>query len=385
MTDPGVAAEAVGKDGIQKSLVLVVDDEPINLQVLEKMLTSAGFDVVTAGSGPECREKVRICSPDIILLDVMMPGENGFETCVELKRDTACRDIPLIFVSALSDVANKVRGLELGAVDYVSKPFEKSEVLARIRVHLKLKRAMRALIEEQTAKLRTLSEAQRSILVDPAACPEAGFAVRYSPAQEAGGDFYDVFALGTGAYCYFVADICGHDLGASLVTSSLKALLRQNSGPLYTPVETMETMNSILRGFLRNGRYVTAQSVHLDRRLRTATVVSAGHPPPIHVPAKGAPVLLEAEGDILGVFPSVYLEQRVVALSKGDRLYLYTDGLMEWQDADGQGRQRGSEALIRLCGETMRLPLENAMTTVFDGMFAGREKLDDVVLLGVEV
>lgn len=366
--------------------VLIIDDESINLMVLKGMLKAAGFVTLVATDGPSGRTLAAQESPDIILLDIMMPRENGFETLRKLKQDPASTDIPVIFISALTDVDNKVHGLETGAVDYITKPFEKAEVIARIRLHLKLKLAHRAVIEEQAARLRQISEAQQSILVRPEDLPEAKYAIRYVPILEAGGDFYDVFPVGSKSFCYFMADISGHDLGASFVTSSLKALVRQNSGPLYTPPETLKNINSVLKTILQDGKYITAQSCFLNRGFNQLTVVNAGHPPAIFVSREGAAKFLDAEGDIIGAFESICLEPLQLQVEKGDRIYMYTDGLTERFDKNRQSREHGENALLELCKECHGLPLAQAVHEIVDKLVpdpAAQE--DDLVLLGVEV
>lgn len=370
----------------QTPRVLVIDDESINVMVLRGMLQAAGFETLSAEDGPTGRELAAREQPDIILLDIMMPMENGFDTCHRLKQDPRCTDIPIIFISALSDVDNKVRGLETGAVDYITKPFEKAEVMARIRLHLKLRLAQNAIIESQAARLQQIAEAQKSILVQPEDYPEARFAIKYVPILEAGGDFYDVFPTGAKSFCFFAADISGHDLGASFVTSSLKALVRQNSGPLYTPTETMKNINSVLKTILKDGKYLTAQACYLHRGLAQLTVLNAGHPPAIYVDNAGQAEFLQADGDILGAFDTVCLEPITRRVKKGDRFYLYTDGLTERFDSDKQSRTLGEEALLALCQDCQNLPLDRAVETIVDnivGQQAAQE--DDLVLMGVEV
>lgn len=366
--------------------VLVVDDEQINVLVLKGMLQVAGFSILTAQDGPSGREVARQAKPDIILLDIMMPGETGFETCRLLKQDPATTDIPVIFISALADVENKVRGLEIGAVDYITKPFEKAEVMARIRLHLKLKLAHRAVIEEQASKLRQISEAQKSILVNPEDYPDAKFAIQYVPILEAGGDFYDVFPTIRNCFCYFVGDISGHDLGASFVTSSLKALVRQNSGPLYTPLETMKNINSVLKSILRDGKYLTAQGVFLHRGFSQLVLLNAGHPAPVYLPVDGKACFLEAEGDILGAFENICIEPLTQQVSSGDRIFLYTDGLIERFGEHKRSTQAGAQELLDLCEAFRDDPIERAVAGVVERSFPDlRMQQDDIVLLGIEV
>ncbi|AOY84166.1 response regulator [Moorena producens JHB] len=136
-----------------KNLILVVDDTPTNLSVISQALHNAGFTVAVETDGESAIEQVNYNQPDLILLDVMMPGIDGFETCKRLKANPSNRDIPVIFMTALTDTVDKVKGLSIGAVDYITKPFQQDEVLARVRIHLQLRHLTRTL-DEQNARLK---------------------------------------------------------------------------------------------------------------------------------------------------------------------------------------------------------------------------------------
>ncbi|MEG5034003.1 response regulator [Microcoleus sp. AT3-D2] len=136
----------------QENTILVVDDTPTNLQVLFDVLSEQGYRVAIAKNGETALQRVQSSEPNLILLDVMMPGIDGFETCQRLKANPATRDIPVIFMTALSDSVDQVKGLSLGAVDYITKPIQHEEVLARIRVHLQLRNATR-IMEQRTNEL----------------------------------------------------------------------------------------------------------------------------------------------------------------------------------------------------------------------------------------
>jgi signal transduction histidine kinase len=140
-------------DNSHTSVILIVDDTPTNLEVLSEALTDAGFEVAVATRGESAIKQAEYDPPDMILLDVMMPGIDGFETCQQLKLNPKTKDIPVIFMTALSDTLDKLKGLSLGAVDYVTKPFQQAEVLARIQIHLKL-RNMSLALEEQNIRLK---------------------------------------------------------------------------------------------------------------------------------------------------------------------------------------------------------------------------------------
>ena len=194
--------------------ILVVDDDATNVMVLESMLKKEGYRTLRAGNGREAMEIAKKRKPDLILLDIMMPEIDGFQACRTLQQDSTTTDIPVIFLSALDEVDSKVKAFDIGAVDYVGKPFHKAEVLARVRLHLKLNLSRVQALQAQTEKLQQLHEAQQAILVTPADMPHAKFGVSYSPLHEAGGDFYDVLTISDDIFGYFVADISGHDLKA---------------------------------------------------------------------------------------------------------------------------------------------------------------------------
>ena len=140
----------------EAELILVVDDTPANLDVISEALTDAGYEVAIATDGERALKQVQYTLPSLILLDVMMPGINGFETCRRLKADAATKDIPVMFMTALSDTADKIKGFQLGAVDYITKPFEETEVLARVNTHIKLRNLNKELeqrVADRTAEL----------------------------------------------------------------------------------------------------------------------------------------------------------------------------------------------------------------------------------------
>ncbi len=128
-----------------RGTLLIVDDIPENISVLFNFLIANGFKVLVAEDGENALEKAIYARPHLILLDVIMPGIDGFETCYRLKNDARTREIPVVFMTALADTLDKVRGFELGAVDYVTKPFHQEEVLARINTHLTIRNLQKEL------------------------------------------------------------------------------------------------------------------------------------------------------------------------------------------------------------------------------------------------
>ena len=366
--------------------VLVIDDSPIDRLMLSSILKKEGYHTIAASDGSEGIQRAREFQPDIILLDVLMPGENGFETCAKIKMDALTSSIPVIFLSSANDKSSRISGLNGGGVDYITKPFETEEVLARLRIHLRIRQAFKALVEQQKYQLSQLTSAQQAILVQPEEIPDAHFAVYYRPLHAAGGDFYDVVPLGDGIDGFFSADICGHDLGAAFVTSALKVLLRQNFNSLYTPSEIMTLLNSVLLPVLNEGVLISACCVRLNRRSERLTVVDAGHPPLLHLDVNGNANLISAKGDLLGAFEAPYFESVEVKVAKGDRLFFFSDGLIENYHANVVSRKEGMSYLVEALVSRHKLPLaEMVEEAVQDICTSNEDPGDDLLLLGVEV
>lgn len=365
-------------------LILIIDDDPANRVILERILNTSGFATIKAQTGTEGRDKARKHTPDLILLDIMMPGESGFETLQRLKAEPVTSSVPVIFLSALDDLGSKVKGFELGAVDFVTKPFEPLEILARVRTNIKVVQAYRIVIAEQAEKLRQIGAAQQEMLIRPEDLPEARFAVRYKPALEAGGDYYDVFPV-SGGFGYVVADISGHDLKTSFITSGIKALLRQNAGPLFTPVETLTTINKVLHDVLPQGTFLTAAYIVLNAARNQLTVLSAGHPPPIFLGAHGEVEILRAEGDILGPFPHIVLTPLFRPVTPGDRVFLYTDGVLNTHGKDKRSYTAAIGDLVGGCEACRPLPLAACPDALQERTGHGTSARDDAVMLVFEV
>ncbi|MEB3295055.1 MAG: response regulator [Synechococcales bacterium] len=153
-------------DGLnQENTILVVDDTPTNLQILFDLLSEQSYRVAIAKNGETALQRIETFQPNLILLDVMMPGIDGFETCQRLKANPDTRDIPVIFMTALSDSVDKVKGLRLGAVDYITKPIQHEEVLARIQVHLQLRNTTRSLEHRTTELNKVVKDLQQAQLL----------------------------------------------------------------------------------------------------------------------------------------------------------------------------------------------------------------------------
>lgn len=362
-------------------LVFVVDDDSSIIRTIDGFLKRAGFRTDSAGDVAGALQGIRAKRPDLVLLDVNLPDGSGFDVCRTLHNEASAFTTPVLFISANEDTSTKVRGFEVGGVDYITKPIVGAEVVARVRTHLRLKHAYERLAELQAERLQQLASAQRNLMPSPQDVPEARFQVSIRQVLTAGGDFYDVIPTGQGVVDYLVADASGHDLAASLWTASLKALAAEYAGPLNLPVEIVRSINSSLRHILPRGAFFTLIYARVNRQTGRASLVNAGHPPVIVCrPAADEPLILRQEGDVVGAFDDAVFGVAELTLETGDRIFLYTDGLIE----NGGPYEEGLQNLARACQRRQKLPLQDAIPAVVDDVMVGQSPADDTLLMGIE-
>lgn len=325
-----------GNENAPLQTLLLVDDSSINLELLKDTLDGLGYRLLEASNGQRALEIARAERPDLILLDIMMPGMDGFEVCLQLRQEEVTAGIPVIFLSALDGLEDKVHGLGLGAVDYISKPFRLQEVIARVHTHLtidQLKRKVQKQRDELESELQQVAETQRSLLLKD--LPEVSglrLAVLYETSRYAGGDLFDVLSLSGNRWGILVADAEGHSTPAAVLMAMCCALLRSCSGNVGDPAAVLDYLN---RGLCRvsSSRLVTALYTVYDAERRQLSFARAGHPAPLLFrPSTGLATEILCEGIYpLGLSP--YGEGAVpvldFSLQSGDQVLFYTDGLIE--------------------------------------------------------
>lgn len=327
--------------------VLIVDDNEINRRLLRAMLRGEPCRLMVAGDGAEALALVREAPPDLILLDIMMPGMDGYQVCAELARDPRTAHVPVVFLSALSEVADKIKGLELGAVDYITKPFDAGEVRARVRNQLKIQRLSEALrranrdLREQQAlidlDLRAAATIQRGLVPaapPPLAAVELGW--RFVPCERVGGDLFNVVEIGAHHLAAYVIDVSGHGVPAAMVTVSLSQFLQpgrlgQARDGAIVPLEPTEVLRRLDREYPigRFDRFCTVAYALLDLRDGGLRYAVAGHPPPLVLRADRRVDALDAGGPIIGLGLGLDFDSGETRLAPGDRLTLYSDGIVE--------------------------------------------------------
>lgn len=367
----------------QASKILIVDDDTLSRSVCVEPLLAEGLDVVEAASGEEGLQLAFRETPDLILMDVMMPGMDGFETAREIKKSTAMGDVPVIFMTSLEDRESRAKGFAYGAVDYLTKPAYREELLARIRVHLRLRQSYQALARQQLQQLESLRQAQTSLLPQAEEMPEARFAASYIPLSNAGGDFFDVFQSGKDTFDYLVADVSGHDLGASLPTSAIKALIRQNATMAYSPGDSLRLLNTHLATVFAEGQYATLGYLRLNHSSGEGSWTNAGHLPAVQLGAE--PRLIDVPGSPIGCFDFFEAGYAEFSLRPGDRLLLLSDGIVEQVRGASVSRAVGFENLLSACRQHQAAALEDFPEVLLRELHPDPATAeDDLLLLGIE-
>jgi sigma-B regulation protein RsbU (phosphoserine phosphatase) len=373
------------------STILVVDDNPVNLQLVVRTLHGSGHRVLAARSGQAALEIVERTRPDLLLLDISMPGMDGFEVCRALNAKGSTRETAVIFLSARADVEDKVSGLNLGAVDYLTKPIQAEEVLARVSNHLArlhLQRQLRQSRDRLDKELANAAHMQRLILprVMPTH-PAVEFAAFYQTSRHAGGDYYDVLDLGAGRFGVMVADVSGHGAPAAIVMAMIRAVLHTYPGLADDPSAVLNHLNRHFEYLWDTSMFATAIYAVIDAKRRTMRIACAGHPPPFlvrlgdavrEVPVDATVFLLMTD---LGTVPCTEH-----ALRPGDRVVFYTDGILERQTPDEAMYDADRmKAVLERVGALDPIAIVAQAVADVEMFAAGREPDDDQTLLVVGI
>jgi sigma-B regulation protein RsbU (phosphoserine phosphatase) len=317
---------------VQKS-ILIVDDTPINIGVISGALKDS-FATKVATSGEKAlaiasaKEK-----PDLILLDVMMPEMDGYEVCRRLKANPDTRDIPVIFLTSQTEAEDETKGFEVGAVDYIHKPFSAAVVKARVRTHLMLREA-HAQIAQQLVEINTELEMARQIQLSilPSSTPQIkgmDIVARYIPMTSVAGDFYDFIVVDETHVGILIADVSGHGLPAALIASMLQVALTAQARHASEPAKVLAGLNLALCGKFQHN-FVTAAYAYVDLEKGTLSYAGAGHPPLLlWRKSTGAASQLLENGLVMGQFEEATYDSLQVPIEAGDRFVLYTDGILE--------------------------------------------------------
>ncbi|ANC06513.1 MULTISPECIES: fused response regulator/phosphatase [Bacillus] len=324
--------------------ILIVDDNPVNIFVIEKILKQAGYhDLVSLNSAQELFEYIQFGKDssrhneiDLILLDIMMPEIDGLEVCRRLQKEEKFKDIPIIFVTALEDANKLAEALDMGAMDYITKPINKVELLARMRVALRLKSELNW-HKEQEENLRNeldlATQVQRNLLSSPLREDYIKIEASYLPSFKLAGDMYYWYKIDENRYGIILLDVMGHGISASLVCMFISSVLRETIKCLIDPELVIKELNKYMT-LLHNENdnipyYFTAIYLVVNTEDRTVEYVNAGHPAGYVLVDETNVVELDRGSCAVGFFDEIKVKKTVIPFEKNAQILLFTDGVLE--------------------------------------------------------
>jgi sigma-B regulation protein RsbU (phosphoserine phosphatase) len=324
---------------LSDSRVLIVDDAKTNVDILVAALRGE-CKISVALDGESALKAAAAAPPDLILLDIMMPVLDGYEVLKRLRADPAFREIPVMFISSLEDARDKAKGFELGANEYLTKPFEAVEVKARVRSLLKAKAYSDGVKEKLADELRIAREIQTGILPSDVAATaaRAGLEIEayLEPAREVGGDLYDVLETADGRVVVLVGDVCGKGVPAAIFMAVTTTLARTLARQFAEPDEIIRQVSDSLARHNPQEMFVTL-IVAVVEPGGSVSLAGVGHPSPaLLVP--GRPPSLEAASSagLAGLEAGLAVSRRKLDLRPGETLLLYSDGVTEAFNAEGE-------------------------------------------------
>ena len=381
--------------------ILAVDDELDILQLIEMTLISDGFEVVTASNGIEALEKARIHTPDLILLDLMMPEMDGFEVIKNLKQTPNMRNIPVIMLTARAQAHERIEGLSAGADDYITKPFELDELKLRIEsilAHTRKAKYINPLISalgdwftedgmEQFAEhLRTAAAIQQHLL--PQSDPELeGFDISglLESSMSVSGDFYDFVPFEDDRLGIVIADVRGKGIPAALLMVMIRTAMRLVCREDISPSSVLKRVNDLLVIDTTPDFFATMVYGILDPNSLTFTYSNAGHCYPMLL--KGEKIEeLQAGGMILGCFGFAEFETETIELEMGNKILFYTDGLIE-AETKAEEEFYGEERLKQVFKKNSDLSADELCSKIREDLldFCGtNQQKDDITIVTVK-
>lgn len=325
--------------------VLIVDDDPAIQILLKRTLHNQGYEVAVACNGEEGLAQARKLRPGLVLCDWIMPRMNGLEVCRQVKATAELSTTIFIMLTSLGSVEDRVKGLDAGADDFLSKPIEIPELQARVRAGFRLHELGRDLQAQKQlleAELAEAAEYVSSILPDPIVEPLLTIDSRFIPSRQLGGDGFDYYWLDRDNLAIYLIDASGHGLRAALPTLSMLNMLKSRALPkinYYQPSDVLRGLNETFQMTQRNDKYFTIWYGVYNKSQRKLTYASAGHPPAILISGTTASFVqvkqLKTMGLPVGMFPEADYVDQYCEITEKSTLYIFSDGIYEISQNDG--------------------------------------------------
>jgi len=371
---------------------LIADDQTDVLEALRLLLKGEGYEIDAATSPEGVLEKLKSRDCDVLLMDLnyardTTSGEEGLSLLSRIRAFDPT--LPVVVMTAWGTMDLAVATLRLGVGDFVQKPWDNSQLLKTLRTQIEHGRSLRRMQRssaERDRDFREASEIQRAFLPDE--IPQVrgyDIAGTWQPSRLVGGDYYDVIKFDEGRAALCIGDVVGKGIPAALLMSNLQAAVRTTSSGSLEPRELCNSVNNLISRNIVIGKFISFFYCLLQADRRMLSYTNAGHCPPMLLHADGTLDRLRTGGAVFGAFPDWQYEQQAVQLEKGDLLVLFTDGITEARNANGEefGEERLARSIANNAHLTATAHQAEMLKTV--SAFSGGEFQDDVTLLVMSV
>jgi serine phosphatase RsbU (regulator of sigma subunit) len=366
--------------------ILVVEDEPGIALGLEDSLRLEGYQVEVVANGARASSRAMEEPFDLILLDVMLPGKSGFDVCRDWRRSGL--DTPIIFLSARSQEGDRIGGLDLGANDYVTKPFSNRELMSRVRNLLRFVQTNRQDLKRLEEEVAAAAQVQQRLFPSSLpTIPGLDYAGTCMPALGVSGDYYDFLQLPSGRLAMLLADASGKGMPAALLAASLHAAVRafgpaaeRNCG------EVLSKVNRLLYETTSPERFITIFYGVYDPTDQTFTWANAGHCPPLLVKKAGSFLRLDTLTTPAGVLPDIPPAQQTIQLVAGDQLVIVSDGILE--ACNHEGSEFGESRVLQTVRDSRERSASELCSVVLDRakrFNSGQPQADDLTVVAAKV
>jgi serine phosphatase RsbU (regulator of sigma subunit) len=370
--------------------ILVIDDSKLNRAIIRKVLSDLNMDVDEANDGELGLEALERKKYDLVLVDIIMPNLDGFGFLSKFK-DTIGKDfIPVVLMTGSDDLKSKIKGLRIGADDFLLKPLNEKELVARVLSLLRLKSVYTELYEKNMLIKKELEMASRLqnfiIPKDFSHIEYPKISGYYLPIEDIGGDYFDCYTINNTNYGFLIADVTGHGIPAALVMTMSKMIFSIYAPRYESTKELISAVNMNIRGLLLDTQYITSFYVIYDSTTKKIRYTNAGHNWALYYQsARKRVVALDTKGYFIGISDDSSYGEKTLSVENGDRLFMYTDGVTEIKNNDSEnfGEKRLANFIINnnekhgndFCNTLMKELMSFALL---------ENRLDDIAFMNIE-
>ncbi len=364
---------------------LIADDQPDVLEALHLLLKREGYQIETVNSPKAVLERLHSREYDVLLMDLNYAldtnsGQEGLDLLARVQKLDST--LPVVVMTAWGSIPLAVEAMRRGARDFVEKPWDNSQLLSTLRAQVESRNTRHAGAARAAGEIEEASATQRGLL--PREIPNfPGFDISaaWRPAGAVSGDYLDVLKLNSNNLALCVADVIGKGVPAALLMSNVQAAVHALAGEMHPTGQLCGRINRIVSGNLGSGKFITFFYGVLDAERRRLSYTNAGHCEPILVRQSGECLRVNHGGVVLGVFPDWSYKEEHLDLAPGDRLVLFTDGITEIENADGE--DFGEQRLMDVLAANRHLDAEAMQKRVMAAIaeFSGGNFQDDATLI----